>query len=228
VPKNLPQFKLINIIGIDGAGKTTLAKALAADLRQYDPHVRYRYCQYFAKLLYPIKVAARLSVMRKTDEFKDYSHYNKAKKENSKRFPLLANIYAGIWLIDYIIQVFLKISIPVLLNQKLVVDRYIFDIAVNLSLTTNSGIAYGEKIICLFFKFAPKPDHILFIDIPEELAYGRKNDIQDVEYLKERNERYRTLCGKHGFKIIDGTKTQSQMLFEAKQLIFENNEPKKN
>ena len=74
--KNIGKFKLINIIGIDGAGKTTLAKALAADLQQQDPRVRYRYCQYFAKLLYPIKMAAKLSVMRKTDEFKNYDHYN--------------------------------------------------------------------------------------------------------------------------------------------------------
>jgi len=218
------KFKLINIIGIDGAGKTTLAKALADDLKRYDPHVRYRYCQYFAKLLYPIKKAARLSVMRKTDEFRDYSHYNRTKKNISKKFPLLANIYADIWLIDYILQVFVKISIPILLNQKLVVDRYIFDIAVNLSLTTNNNVEYGEKLIDHFFKFSPRPDHIFFIDIPEELAYSRKDDIQDIEYLRERSDRYRTLVEKHHFKIIDGTKSQPQMLSEAKHLILLNNE----
>ena len=213
------KFKLINIIGIDGAGKTTLAKALAANLRQQDPRVRYRYCQYFAKLLYPIKMAAKLSVMRKTDEFKNYDNYNKTKKENSRRFPLLANMYAGIWLIDYIIQVFIKISIPILFGQKLIIDRYIYDIAVNLSLTTNNEICYSESLIRFFLKFAPQPDFIVFIDLPEEVAFNRKDDIQDIEYLRERRECYLALAGHYNFKFIDGTKSPEKMLLDAHSII---------
>lgn len=213
------KFKLINIIGIDGAGKTTLAKAIAADLQLQDPSIRYCYCQYFAKLLYPMKRLARLSVMRKTDEFKDYDYYNKTKKETSSRFPLLANMYAGIWLIDYIIQVFFKVTLPILLGQKLIIDRYIFDIAVNLSLTTNNEISYSESLIRFFLKFAPQPDFIVFIDLPEEVAFNRKDDIQDIEYLRERRERYLALAGPHNFKLIDGTKSPEKMLFDAHSIV---------
>jgi len=217
-------FKLINIIGIDGAGKTTLAKALAAELQQQDTRVRYRYCQYFAKLLYPIKMAARLSVMRKTDEFENYKHYNQTKKETSRRFPLLANTYAFIWLIDYLIQVFFKISIPVFFGQKLIIDRYIFDIAVNLSLTTNNELDYAGKLIYFFLKFAPRPDIIIFIDLPEAVAFSRKDDIQDIEYLRERSERYRMLAGAYHFQFIDGTKSKTQMLIDAKNIVMKHHE----
>ena len=213
------KFKLINIIGIDGAGKTTLAKALAKDLQKQDATVSYRYCQYFAKLLYPMKRLARLSVMRKTDEFKDYDYYNKTKKESSSRFPLLANMYAGIWLIDYIIQVFFKVTLPILLGQKLIIDRYIFDIAVNLSLTTNNEINYAKRLIRFFLKFAPQPDFIVFIDLPEVIAFNRKDDIQDIEYLRERRERYLALAGLYNFKLIDGTKSPEKMLLDAHGIV---------
>ena len=174
------QVRLINVIGIDGAGKTTLAKSLVLELGKQDPTFRYRYCQYFAKLLYPLKMLAKLSVMNKTDEFKDYGSYNKTKKKTSSRFPLLASIYAGTWLLDYIIQVFFKITLPLVTGQHLIVDRYIFDIAVNLSLATNKDVGYVNKYIDFFFMFAPKPDLIVFIDLPEETALSRKHDIQDI------------------------------------------------
>lgn len=216
------QFKLINIIGIDGAGKTTLAKSLTATLQKQDPSVRYQYCQYFPKLLYPFKKLAKLSVMRKTHEFRDYDHYNRTKKATSSRFPFLAGVYAMIWLIDYLIQVFFKVTVPVLFGRKLIVDRYIFDIAVNLSLTTNNETNYANKLIRLFFIFAPRPDLIMFIDLPEEVAYSRKSDIQDIEYLTERRERYLALAETYNFILLDGTQPQEQMLIIARKVINSN------
>jgi len=212
-------FKLINIIGVDGSGKTTLAKSLATDMQKVIPSIRYKYCQYFAKLLYPIKIAAKLSFMRQTNEFRDYRTYNLTKKGTSRRFPVLANMYAAIWLIDYTLQILFKVYLPLIFGKKFIVDRYIYDIAVNLSLTTNNSLLYAEKIIAIFFKFAPKPDIIIYIDLPDEVAFKRKNDIQDIEYLRERNERYKALCKKYNFYSIDGTRTPDQVLMDVKGII---------
>lgn len=215
----MKKFKLINIIGIDGAGKTTLAKSLTDDLKITDKSVHYRYCQYFAKILYPIKLFAKLSIMRKADEFGDYNRYNRTKKATSNRFPLLANIYAFTWLIDYIFQVFFKVTVPVFFGQKLIIDRYIFDIAVNLSITTNNEIVYAVKLIRFFLIFAPKPDLTVFIDLAEEIALSRKDDIQDIEYLRERRKRYLSLAKAYGFIVIDGAKSQEQVLYDAKRIL---------
>ena len=204
--------RIINIVGVDGAGKTTLARNLAANIRRTDKRIRYRYCQYFAKLLYPFKLLAKVSVMRRTDEFQDYSSYNTAKKNTSRRYPLLAAIYTSVWFVDYLIQVFFKITIPILLGQRLIIDRYIFDIAVNLSLTNGRDVKFAATLVRLFFRFAARPDRVLFIDLPEEVAYERKGDIPDIEYLKERRVRYLWLAKEFGFDIIDGNRPPEQVL----------------
>lgn len=216
----MKNLKLINIIGIDGAGKTTLAKALANELNRSDGKVAYKYCQYFAKLLYPLKFLAKITVMRKTDEFKDYNSYNQTKKSTSSRYPFLANIYALTWLVDYAFQVFFKISLPLMIGKKLVIDRYIYDIALNLSLTTNNQISYAHRLINSFLRIAPIPDLVVFIDLPEEVAFSRKDDIQDIEYLRERRERYLALSDKYHFEVVNGDQTVDELLRDVSQLVM--------
>ena len=218
--REIDNFKLINIVGIDGAGKTTLARNLTAYFQKKGVRIQYQYCQYFAKLLLPLKLAAKYSIMRKTDEFRDYAYYNKTKKNISSRYKLLSVLYANVWLIDYIFQVFFKISIPIRFKKKLVVDRYIYDIAVNLSLTTNNNVDYAFNIISLFYKFVPRPDIVIYIDIPEQVAFDRKSDIKDIEYLKERRERYLVLIDKYDFKVIDGQKNYDQMLEDTINVLM--------
>lgn len=214
-------FRLINIIGIDGAGKTTLARSLTKELSKTDTSVQYCYSQYFAKLLYPVKQLAKLFFMGKTDEFKNYAVYNQTKKQTSSKYPFFASVYAFIWILDYSIQVFFKITLKVFSGRRLVIDRYIFDIAVNLSLTSNKDIGYAQKLIHRFLKFSIAPDRVIFIDLPEEIAFKRKDDIQDIEYLKERRGRYLILAEEFGFTVLDGTKSKKEILEQAMAVLAE-------
>lgn len=216
---NQKRLKLINIIGIDGAGKTTLAKGLAHKLKKQDPNIRYAYCQYFAKLLYPIKLLAKLTVMRRTNEFKNYGEYNRTKQQTSRKYPFFAGIYTAVWLMDYLFQIFFKVVLKLLAGQHLVIDRYIFDIAVNLSLTAGRDTAFARRLIDRFFWFCPRPDHVFFIDLPEEIALSRKDDIQDIAYLTERRRRYLILAEVYGFTVLDGTMSRTLVLENALEAL---------
>ena len=195
--------------------KQPLQKGLARVFQKKDHKVRYVYCQYFAKLLYPIKYLAKLTVMRNTNEFKNYNEYNRTKQQTSQRHPFFAGIYTFVWLLDYMIQVFFKISLNLFLGRRLIIDRYIFDIAVNLSLTAGKDVGYSKKLIDWFLKFSPNPDRVLFIDLPESIALKRKNDIQDIAYLKERRQRYLWLAKTYGFTVLDGTRSKDKILDDA-------------
>lgn len=210
---------LINIIGIDGAGKTTLARQLAMALQQDDQSIRYKYCQYFPKLLYPLKLLAKVTLMRGTDHFEDYDHYNQTRKHAGKRYPIMANLYACVWMVDYLAQVFINVTPDLLSGKKLIIDRYIHDVAINLSLTTNNDVNYAKKLISGFFRFAPEPDLTLIIDLPEEVAYARKNDIQAISYLSERRERYLSLADGDSIQIIDGDQPPELVLQTALNTI---------
>ena len=83
----------------------------------------------------------------------------------------------------------------------------------------NNDVQYACKIISNFYKIAPKPDKIIFIDLPEYIAFSRKEDIQSIEYLKERRERYIYLSKKYNFLTVNGNKNPEKLLEDTFNLL---------
>ena len=52
-------------------------------------------------------------------------------------------------------------------------------------------------------------------ELPENIAFARKDDIQDIVYLSERRERYLYLAKQFDYQIIDGSKSQEKILEET-------------
>ncbi len=103
---------LICLIGIDGSGKTTLAKSFVEEAKKFG--IKYKYVWGNAQPIFlkPLRFVAHLTVLRKFDRFKDNNQYEKAKEDASYRFGILSWIYSSIYLIDYIVWLFLKIKVP--------------------------------------------------------------------------------------------------------------------
>jgi dTMP kinase len=51
----------------------------------------------------------------------------------------------------------------------------------------------------------PVPDMVFWVDVPVDLAYGRKNDIPSIEYLVERKMLYEKLVKRFNFVRLDGS-----------------------
>lgn len=195
----------ICIIGIDGSGKTTQALKLLAQFRQSGIRTAYAHCYHRPILLKPLKILAKLTIMRGTNEFSNYMQYRKKKTSASKRHGFFTKTYALVWITDYWIQAFIQVSVAGLLSKVLIIDRYIYDTALNVSLSLNESIDYACRLVDFFLKFNPKPTHFFLIDLPAEIAFSRKDDIQSVYYLKERRERYLRIAERYGAIILDGT-----------------------
>jgi len=209
------QLRLVCITGIDGSGKSTLAQNLAARLREACPGVRYVHSYHSPLLLKPFKVVAKILFMRGTDEFGNYSHYRSRKMSTSRRHRLLAQIYGGVWFVDYCLQTLLKVALPKMFGRVIVADRYIYDTAVNICLSINLPIRASYRLIDLFLRFNPRPDVVFLIDLPEETAFARKKDIQSVEYLCERRNGYLAMAERYGFRILDGLAKPEDLLSEV-------------
>ena len=207
--------RLICVAGIDGSGKTTLAEGLVTRLQDVYPNVQHVHSFHSPILLAPFKIAARFLFMRGTDEFGNYSHYRDRKMSTSHSHRFLSKLYGSIWFLDYCLQAIIKVALPNVVGKTIVADRYIYDAALNICLSIDLPVHIAHRLIDLFFKFNPGPDVVFLIDLPEEVAFARKDDIQSVDYLRERRNQYLVMAERYGFHILDGLAKPKDLISEV-------------
>jgi dTMP kinase len=153
---------------------------------------------------------------KKNDIFKDYDGYSKQKKEVFSN-RLFSKAFQWIILFDHILQINFKIKPRLLMGKTVICDRYIFDtvitdIAANIDCEINESIDLIEKT----FVFVPKPDYLFYIEIPEEVAFERKDDVPHINYLIERKKLYDALEKSFNVIKLDGTKKVDEISKEVK------------
>jgi dTMP kinase len=200
-------MKITYLIGTDGSGKTTLAHEVVRSLQEKNQKAAYVYCQHQHILLLPLRLLVRNTYLRSVNSKKNYTEYSEKKSNISQKNRFLSWAYVSVWLLDYWIATILRILPHLFRSQLLVIDRYYLDIVVNISqvmgFTNHEMFAFAQRVKKIF----PAPDWIFFIDVPEEIAFSRKNDIDSIEYIRERRSRYDALSASLNFHVIDGTQT---------------------
>ncbi len=209
--------KLINVVGIDGAGKTILCKALLQAVQKRYPATEYVHSYHEPFILKPIKFLARTIFMRGVDESIDYSRYRERKFYASNRYRLLSTIYGFIWILDYSLQTMMKVGLLRFLGRRIIIDRYVFDTVLNASLTSNWPPEITHRLVATLLKVLPKPDVVFLIDLPEVVAFERKMDIQSVEYLHERRRLYLDMADRYGFVKLNGQDRPQAVLAQVLQ-----------
>ena len=148
--------------------------------------------------------------------FEDYTQYSNVKNRAIKEHSFLFTFYRRILLFDYLLQILFRVRIPFMLGKTIVCDRYVYDtIITDLSVDMNYSKSEITDLIKRFFYIAPRPDLAFLIDLPEEIAFQRKDDTPSIEYLKERRHIYLDVGKEEGMLVLDG----SIDLTEIKSLI---------
>ncbi|MFX0140965.1 MAG: hypothetical protein ACFFDN_45420 [Candidatus Hodarchaeota archaeon] len=203
--------KLIYIIGVDGSGKTTLAKGLVSHFNKKGFNLCYLYARHFPILLFPFKIISKILLYQKHSEFQNYHKYSEIKGNFSNRHRIIARLYAFIWVIDYLIISFFPVHWKLIRHQNIIVDRYIGDVVVNISVASKLRLKEEKYLLKLFHLFFPKPHQSFFINVNEEVAFKRKNDIQSIEYLKKRKQKYFDIQPFYRFEVVDGNKSKDAL-----------------
>ncbi|MBL7124592.1 MAG: hypothetical protein ISS51_00650 [Dehalococcoidales bacterium] len=193
--------------GMDGSGKTTLARELVVMLREKGIECKYIYARFSPFILKPFMLMGKWLFLRGKDFYKAYPEYSSTKRRAIQKHSLLSRAYRQIMLLDYSLQVFLKVRLPLFLGRNIICDRYLYDTVIT-DLAPDMGYA-EDRIIALLtsmLRFFPKPDTTFLIDLREEIAYQRKDDIPSLEYLKERRNTYLNIGRKHNMVVLDGTR----------------------
>lgn len=207
--------------GIDGSGKTTLAKSLVDVMKERGIEAKYVYNRYTPIILRPLILIGGWLFLRGKDGFENYEDYSGTKKSVSKKHPFGASLYQRILLFDYFFQIMFKIKLPLLLGKNIVCDRYIYDtIVTDLSVDFNYTEEDVKKSLSKIPSLFPTPDIIFLVDLPEEIAYQRKDDVPSVDYLKDRRGIYHHIGEKYGMVILDGAKKLEELQDDVKNEVF--------
>jgi len=104
--------------------------------------------------------------------------------------------------------------------KHLIIDRYVGDLIVVLSVASNLSdkeMLFFLRILHIFF---PKPRHSFFVDIDEQTAFQRKDDIPSVQYLQERKSKYFIYKPVYHFDVLDGHLQKDELLNDLYNRVF--------
>lgn len=206
------EVRLICFVGIDGSGKTTLAKDLVKKMAQEGIQYQYVYGRLEPFILKPFIMVGRKIFLRGNDMFEDYTQYSSTKNSVIKRHSFLFAFYRYVLLFDYFLQILFKVRLPFMLGKNIVCDRYVYDTVItDLSVDMNYSGSEIKDLIKRFFYIAPKPDITFLIDLPEDVAFQRKDDTPSIEYLKERKQIYLDVGTEEGMVVLDGSKSLDEI-----------------
>jgi thymidylate kinase len=212
--------KLVCLIGIDGSGKTTLSKHLVSFLNNNGKKTIYVYGRYQPFLLRPIMKLGKRIFYRNADMYAAYSEYSHKKISTIRKHKFLSMLYQSLVDLEYKTQLIFKVEIPLFLGYFIVSDRYIFDTIVSdLSIDFDYSSDQIKSTLDHYFNSFPKPDCLVVIDVPEYIAYERKDDTPSIQYLQERRHKYLQIGREFDAHILDGSKSLTQTKNDIELLI---------
>jgi thymidylate kinase len=198
-------MKLICIMGIDGAGKTTLARGAIAALREQGIPAAYISGRQFPLISRAFMwVVTQMSGLRGKDEWKDYHAYTSARRR-ALRNPVVAWLYTATVLLDYTNRIWRKLFPHLLTRRVVITDRYIYDVVVgDLGVYLGYSAEKANRMIDWGLRLAPRPMLTVLVDAPEEVAYSRKTDVPHLDFLRVRRDMYLQVKERPEVKELDG------------------------
>lgn len=189
------------LVGIDGAGKSTLAKALVTTLEEQGMRCKYVWGGFTSSftIFKPF-----IAVMRQT-VFRGDRHMEESEtKGRVLKSPLLSTVYQYLALLDYIFQGFLRIRVPLRLGTSVICDRYIYDLTTSIGVLLDYPLDRTLGLLDRCLRFLPDPDLVFLIDLPEAIAYERKDDTMSLNSLSVRRGTYLEMAKQLRMTLLDG------------------------
>jgi dTMP kinase len=190
---------LICLSGIDGSGKTTLAKALIRYMNEHGTSGHYVWGGFSPTiLLQPVLSFAKHLF------YQEECHTTVLPgKGRVLRSNLWATIYHHMVLADYILQMRTRVGFPLFLGRNVVCDRYVYDTVVNTALVLDYSDNKLLRLLRIMQRLVPRPSWVFVTDLPEDAAYARKDDILSIAFLAERRQRFHLIAATLDLPILD-------------------------
>lgn len=211
---------VIVIIGIDGSGKTTLARNIASSLLARGWNTKYVYARFVPVLSRPLVFLAQIILNKKTSRNQLTSMVDRFAKRKLLSINAIALMQESIFFIDYLCQLIMKVWIPYYEGYLLICDRYVQDtVLTDLAIDRRWGLKKIISRIRIYEKMAPRASIIIFLSVSPENALKRKQDIPDRKYIDERCELYSLIANEIGARVIDANLTLNIIYDQTMKII---------
>jgi len=197
---------LILLTGIDGSGKTTQAEILVENLKKDGFDVAYVWARWKQIITLPVTFLWKMRLKKVSNHKDSRAREVRPQKEKLLKNPVIRWLWLAIFLIDYGLQILIKVRLKRLYRSIIVSDRMFYDSIIDQSINLGSmqELLLNNLESLLMRMIFPVPDIVIYIDCPPEIAFLRKPDVPDLEYLEERRKLYRLLADKYNWLKIDG------------------------
>lgn len=203
-----PRTALICFVGIDGAGKSTLAKSVISIAEEGGVRCKYVWGGFTSSFM----IFRPLVAVMKRSVFRGDKHMEESKtKGRVLKSSLLSTIYQNLVLIEYIFQASFRIRLPLTSGRNVICDRYVYDLIAAISVLLDYPADRTMALLGRCLAFLPEPDLVFLIDLPEMLAYQRKDDIVSLDFLSVRRDIYLRMAQRHGMIILDGSSDPGEL-----------------
>lgn len=187
---------LLCFVGVDGSGKTTHAKCIASFLRKKGYSCRYVKIVSRPILLYFFLMFTRIAGYWESN--KKGVWMDPLKKASPTLRMKLGKIYRLLLFVDFLIIVLVKVILLSYFTKVLVLDRYVYDLIMELKLSSLSSNNFDKLILTL----TPIPRKVFLADATLELLAQRRPDIC-IDNLFRKQVFYRNLAKFFGFQTFD-------------------------
>ena len=222
----------VALVGLDGAGKTTVARRLSQMLDRPTAYVYMGVNAESSNLMLPTtRLIEAIKARRRAGRRRERARTSGAaetdtvltRAESGSNWPrALGPAIGAVRLVNRISEEIYRQRIAaghraraevVILDRDFLFDYYAIDVAGN-------GRTLGRRLHGLFLKTVyPRPDLLLFLDAPPDVLFARKGE-GTIESLTRRRLDYQAalaLVRRHA--IIDATRSLDEVTREAARLI---------
>ena len=208
--------KLIYVMGIDGSGKSTVSEYLANHLREEGYDVDIIWLRFNHVLSKPLLGLCRLLGYTKYENCDGI----RVGYHNFQNSTIISYAFIFFQYLDALRVKYTKI-LPRLRrsNNILILDRYVYDILIDLAVDTGKkdllSSWIGKKFIALL------PEHAITILVQRDLSdvlKVRPEGIVDRNF-KARYEHFQSMNSDSGINVINNSSSLDELLESAKMLI---------